>query len=83
MINDGVQRRGKLMSNLFFSDHAIAIVSDTITPHHRGRIYYQDTYWFAYAVNDALIPVDTPVELLQFKDNTWLVQAIALQSNPL
>lgn len=64
------------MANLFFSEKTFAVVSDEINASRRGRIYYQGTYWFAYAQNDILIHVDTPVELLQFKDNTWLVKPV-------
>jgi membrane protein implicated in regulation of membrane protease activity len=63
-------------SKLFFSGGDFAIVSDEIRPNLRGRIYYQGTYWYAYSANDSCIPVNTLVEPLQRKNNTWLVKPL-------
>lgn len=63
-------------SKLFFSGRDFAIVSDEIRPNHRGRIYYQGTYWYAYAANDSFIPINTLVEPIQRRNNTWLVKPL-------
>ncbi|WP_204153441.1 NfeD family protein [Leptolyngbya sp. CCY15150] len=63
-------------SKLFFSGEDFAIVSYAIRPNRRGRIYYQGTYWYAYAVNDSFIPMNALVEPLQRRHTTWLVKPL-------
>jgi membrane protein implicated in regulation of membrane protease activity len=68
-------------SSSLFLDSNRAIVSDDITAGRRGRIYYQDTYWFGCALNDVDILKGAVVELLERRGNTWLVKPIAARAS--
>lgn len=74
-----VKTRESISSSLFLESHH-AVVSDAITSHCLGRIYYQNTYWFACALNDVYIPEGVIVEVLERRANTWLVRPVVRSS---
>ncbi|MBW4474140.1 MAG: NfeD family protein [Stenomitos rutilans HA7619-LM2] len=53
-----------------------AVVSETITPCLRGRVYFQGSWWLAQCEQDITIAVDEVVQVIGRQNITLLVRAI-------
>jgi membrane protein implicated in regulation of membrane protease activity len=50
-----------------------ATVTETIYPHHRGRVYFKATWWFARCQDEIVIEVNQTVNVIERVDLTLIV----------
>lgn len=55
----------------------IGYVEQAITPHQRGRVCYQATYWFGICADARSLPAGMEVTVLGRQGNTLIVRPIA------
>ncbi|MBW4693124.1 MAG: NfeD family protein [Lyngbya sp. HA4199-MV5] len=57
-----------------------AIVSETISPRLRGRVYFQGSWWLAQCEQDITIAVDEVVQVIGRQNITLLVRPMRTSS---
>jgi hypothetical protein len=55
-------------------------VSETIHPYQRGRVFFQNTYWFAWCPFGMTIPPETQVIVRDRQNLTLLVEPLLFSS---
>ncbi|TVQ13416.1 MAG: protease [Leptolyngbya sp. DLM2.Bin27] len=60
-----------------------AIVTEVIQPGQRGRVAYQGTTWVAFCRYQVVLPVNTPVRVVeQYSATTLIIEPVPLVNTP-